>query len=134
LGAQSPSLRSSLTGVTIFGSTLPARARPSLRREWPGLAAFAMFSMILFPLLMGIAMQLAPASHGAVVRAALPLLTGIGGTLIAGERPSLGFWVYSRLATGGSGDLQWADAARRGRRVRCGGLRPRGEMTRHIGG
>jgi hypothetical protein len=59
--------------------------------------------MILFPLLMGIAMQLAPASHGAVVRAALPLLTGIGGTLIAGERPSLGFWVYSRLATGGSG-------------------------------
>jgi hypothetical protein len=35
-----------------------------------------MFSMIGFPLLMGIAMQLAPASHGAVVRAALPLLTG----------------------------------------------------------
>ena len=76
---------------------------------------------------MAIAMQYAPASHGAVVLAVLPLLTAMAGALVAGERPSLGFWacgvagtgavlVYSLLAGGASGDLHWADlllAARR---------------------
>ena len=61
---------------------------------------------------MAIAMQYAPASHGAVVLAVLPLLTAMGGALVAGERPSLGFWacgvagngavlVYSLLLGGG---------------------------------
>ena len=69
---------------------------------------------------MTIAMQYAPASHGAVVLAVLPLLTAMAGALVAGERPSLGFWacgvagtgavfVYALLSGAGSGDLHWAD-------------------------
>ena len=43
------------------------------------LAWFALFSIIGFPLLMNTAMQYAPASHGAVVLAVLPLLTELVG-------------------------------------------------------
>ena len=58
------------------------------------------FSIIGFPLLMAIAMQYAPASHGAVVLAVLPLLTAMAGALVAGERPSLGFWACGVAGTG----------------------------------
>src|SRR5258707_14317766 len=71
------------------------------------------------PLLMAIAMQHAPASHGAVVLAVLPLRTAMAGALVGGERPSLGFWAcglagtgsalaYSLPAAGASGRLHWA--------------------------
>ena len=124
----------SLVAAALASLTLLwARPQPPLRREWPRLAAFAAFSIIGFPLLMAIAMQYAPASHGAVVLAVLPLLTAMGGALVAGERPSLGFWacgvagtgavlVYSLLTGGASGDLHWADSAAR----RIGGLRSHG--------
>ena len=49
---------------------------------------------------MAIAMQYAPASHGAVVLAVLPLLTAMAGALVAGERPSLGFWACGVAGTG----------------------------------
>ena len=112
--------RSLLAAALACIALLWARPQPPQRREWPRLAAFAGFSIIGFPLLMAIAMQHAPASHGAVVLAVLPLLTAMGGALVAGERPSLGFWacgvagtgavlVYSLLTGAGSGDLQWAD-------------------------
>jgi drug/metabolite transporter (DMT)-like permease len=167
-----------LTGVVIFGLTLPAtrlavadfdplfvtagrslvaaalatvallwvRPPPPLRREWPRLAAFAGFSIIGFPLLMAIAMQYAPASHGAVVLAVLPLLTAMAGALVGGERPSLGFWacglagtgsvlIYSLLAGGASGDLHWADLLLAVSAIAAAmayGLG--GEMARRIGG
>jgi drug/metabolite transporter (DMT)-like permease len=52
--------------------------------------------------------------------AVLPLLTALGGALIAGERPSAGFWAcgvagtgsvlcYSALTGSASSELQWAD-------------------------
>ena len=123
-----------------------ARPRPPQRRDWPRLAAFAVFSIIGFPLLMAIAMQYAPAAHGAVVLAVLPLLTAMAGAVVAGERPSLGFWgcgvagtasvlVYSLLSGGPSGDLHWADlllaasAASAAMAYALGG-----EMAQRIGG
>lgn len=122
--------------------------RPPLpqRREWPRLAAFAGFSIIGFPLLMAIAMQYAPAAHGAVVLAVLPLLTAMGGALVAGERPSLGFWacgiagtssvlVYSLLTGGGSGDLHWADLLLAASAVSAAmAYALGGEMAQRIGG
>jgi drug/metabolite transporter (DMT)-like permease len=112
--------RSLVAAVLASLTLLWARPQPPARRDWPRLAAFALFSIIGFPLLMAIAMQHAPASHGAVVLAVLPLLTAMGGALIAGERPSVGFWAcglagtgsvlcYSVLAGSASGELQWAD-------------------------
>ena len=38
-------------------------------------------------------MKFAPASHGAVVLAILPLATTAAGALVAHERPSAGFWI-----------------------------------------
>jgi drug/metabolite transporter (DMT)-like permease len=123
-----------------------ARPQPPQRREWPRLAAFAVFSIIGFPLLMAIAMQHAPASHGAVVLAVLPLLTAMGGALVAGERPSLGFWAcgvagtgavlaYSLLTGSGSGDLQWADLLLAVSAISAAmAYALGGEMARRIGG
>jgi drug/metabolite transporter (DMT)-like permease len=112
--------RSLLAAALAAMTLLWVRPRPPDSRDWPRLAAFALFSIIGFPLLMAIAMQHAPAAHGAVVLAALPLFTAMGGALIAGERPSLGFWAcgiagtgsvvaYALLSGQGSGDLGWAD-------------------------
>jgi drug/metabolite transporter (DMT)-like permease len=46
-----------------------------------------------FPLLSALAMQTAPASHGGVVLGILPLATAAMSVWLAGERPSLGFWL-----------------------------------------
>ena len=140
----------SLVAAALASLTLLwARPTPPLRREWPRLAAFAAFSIIGFPLLMAIAMQHAPASHGAVVLAVLPLLTAMGGALVAGERPSLGFWacgvagtgavlVYSLLAGGGvRRPAMGRSAARRVGGLCRHGLRARrrdGAPHRRLGG
>ena len=135
-------LAAALASLTLLWARPPA----PLRREWPRLAAFAAFSIIGFPLLMAIAMQYAPASHGAVVLAVLPLLTAMAGALVAGERPSLGFWacglagtgsvlVYSLLAGGASGDLHWADLLLAAAAF-CAAMAYAlgGEMARRVGG
>ena len=58
----------SLVAAALAGLTLLwARPQAPARRDWPRLAAFALFSIVGFQLLMAIAMQHAPASHGAVV-------------------------------------------------------------------
>jgi drug/metabolite transporter (DMT)-like permease len=86
----------SLVAAALASLTLLwARSPPPLRREWLRLAAFAAFSIIGFPLLMAIAMQYAPASHGAVVLAVLPLLTAMGGRACGGRAAVprvLGLW------------------------------------------
>jgi drug/metabolite transporter (DMT)-like permease len=138
--------RSLVAAVLASLTLLWARPTPPSRRDWPRLAAFSAFSIIGFPLLMATAMQYAPASHGAVVLAVLPLLTAMGGALVAGERPSLGFWacglagtasvfVYSLLAGGVSGDLQWADILLAASAVSAAmAYALGGEMAQRIGG
>jgi drug/metabolite transporter (DMT)-like permease len=137
----------SLVAAALASLTLLwARPEPPGRRDWPRLAAFAAFSIVGFPLLMAIAMQHAPASHGAVVLAVLPLLTAMAGALVAGERPSLGFWacglagtgaviVYSLRAGGVGGDLRWADLLLAAAAL-CAAMAYAlgGEMARRIGG
>ncbi|MBI1385549.1 MAG: EamA family transporter [Rhizobiales bacterium] len=55
--------------------------------------------VIGFPALATIAMQEVPAAHGGVVLALLPLATALTGTLIGGERPSLGFWLCAVIGS-----------------------------------
>lgn len=52
-----------------------------------------------FPMLSSLAMKTAPASHGSVVLALLPLGTAFMSTIFAGERPSLLFWLWSILGS-----------------------------------
>jgi drug/metabolite transporter (DMT)-like permease len=138
--------RSVLAAMLAAGTLLWARPEAPQRREWPRLALFAACSIVAFPLLMTIAMRYAPASHGTVVLAVLPLLTAMAGVLVAGERPSAGFWAcgvagtgaafaYAMLSGGGSADIQWADlllgaAALAAAMAYALG----GEMARRVGG
>ncbi|HET9598679.1 MAG TPA: DMT family transporter [Anaeromyxobacteraceae bacterium] len=52
-----------------------------------------------FPLLSGVALRTAEASHGGVVLAILPLATAAAAALVAGERPSRRFWALAALGT-----------------------------------
>jgi drug/metabolite transporter (DMT)-like permease len=63
------------------------------RRSIPQLFIVILGVIVGFPLLSAMAMQTAPASHGAVVTGVLPLATAICGAWRAGERPSMKFWL-----------------------------------------
>ena len=82
-----------------------------------------------FPLLTAIAMQDAPASHGAVITGLAPLSTAIWAVWRAGERPSIAFWVFAILGSAlvisfallsGSGTIRFADLALLGAVVAVG--------------
>jgi drug/metabolite transporter (DMT)-like permease len=89
-------------------------------RFLPNFAIVAGGVVIGFPLLSAIAMQDAPASHGAVITGLLPLATALCGVWRAGERPSLQFWIFASLGSAlvicfaflaGAGSIRWADLA-----------------------
>lgn len=96
------------------------RTRLPPRETWPTLAIFGLCVTIGYPLLMGMAMQYAPASHGGVVLAVQPLITALASMKVAGERPSSAFWTcslagtaaaltYAVLSSAGTLELHWAD-------------------------
>jgi len=64
-----------------------------LRQLWMVIAGV----VLGFPLFSAWAMQLVPAAHGGVVLGILPLLTAIAGSFVAGEKPSIPFWIVSFL-------------------------------------
>lgn len=72
-----------------------------LRRRWPAAATLrelivtGLCTIVGFPLLMALAMAQVPAAHGGVVLGILPLATAAAATLVADERPSIGFWLAS---------------------------------------
>ena len=68
-------------------------------RQWRALAGVAVGVVIGFPLLAAEAMQVLPVAHAAVMTGLIPLLTAAAAALLAGERPSLGFWAASILGS-----------------------------------
>jgi drug/metabolite transporter (DMT)-like permease len=90
------------------------------RRDWPLICAMALFIFFGFTFFSNYAMRYAPASHGGVVLALQPLFAVLTSMLIAGERPSLGFWLccvagtatvglFALLSGAGNSQLHWAD-------------------------
>jgi drug/metabolite transporter (DMT)-like permease len=138
--------RALLAGALAAITLIVARPRVPQRRDWGRLFWFSACSIIGFPLLMTLAMQYAPASHAAVVLAALPLLTAMAGVLVARERPSLGFWacgiagtgaaaLYAYLAGDGTAELHWADLLLAGSALSAAmAYALGGEMAQRIGG
>ncbi len=63
------------------------------KQQIKGLAITALGVVIGFPVLTSWAMETVDASHAGVVIALLPLFTALFGALIAGERPSIRFWI-----------------------------------------
>ena len=76
------------------GRPLPSRA------QFGKLAIVAAGVVFGFPVLSSLAMRSAPAGHGAIVLALLPLATAAASVLFAGERPSPGFWLCGLAGSG----------------------------------
>ena len=90
------------------------------RESWLRLAVASLGVVFGFPLFATLAMQYVPAAHGGVVLAVLPLATAMAGAAMAGERPSLGFWltgiagsaavlVFSFIEAGNVTAVGWGD-------------------------
>lgn len=88
----------------VIASLLAMATLIALRRRFPRqhvgmLAAVGMLLIFGFPGFMAIGMQTVGASHGGVVLGILPLATAVFAALIAGERPSVLFWVCGIAGT-----------------------------------
>ncbi len=92
-------------GRTVLAACVAAPILLLTRQAWPDWVDLKqLFFVILgvifgFPILSTIAMKTAPASHGSVVLALLPLGTAFMSTIFAGERPSVAFWAWSVLGS-----------------------------------
>jgi len=105
----------------IAAALLLALRRPvwPTRRQWRLLLETALGVVIGFPVFSSVAMQYLPASHGAIVVGLAPLATAMAAVLLAGERPSLGFWFFALLGTAlvtgyavsEAGGLTWGDGS-----------------------
>ncbi len=65
------------------------------RTLWHELVLAGLCTIVGFPVFMGLAMAHVPAAHGGVVLGIIPLATAAAASLVAHERPSLGFWLAS---------------------------------------
>ena len=93
------------SGRTVLAACLALPILLFTRQAWPNrdqlkLLFFVIVGVVMgFPMLSSVAMKTAPASHGSVVLALLPLGTALMSTVFAGERPSLKFWAWSILGS-----------------------------------
>lgn len=84
--------RAAFAGL-LAGATLLLLGKPLPRKQVGTLLLVALCLVGGFPGFIALAMQSVPASHGGVVLGILPLATSVISTMIAGERPSLAFWI-----------------------------------------
>ena len=116
------------------------------RRHWPGLIIASAGLVFGFPAFATLAMVYAPASHGGVILAILPLATAAFSTVLSGERPSPAFWFFNILGTtavlifaylDGAGDdgIHWADLLLVGAIICASfGYAQAGTLSRELGG
>jgi drug/metabolite transporter (DMT)-like permease len=88
--------RGAAAGLLAAG-VLAVLRRPIPWRDLPLLILIALALVIGFPVLMAISMTTLPSAHGGVVLGLLPTATAVAAVFVAGERPSLFFWVMSLL-------------------------------------
>jgi drug/metabolite transporter (DMT)-like permease len=113
LGRALPSGLLAAAVLYFSGETFPQR------KYWLKIILAAAGVVFGFPILMTISMFHLTSAHGGVMLAMLPLATAMAGALIAGERPSLAFWlagiagsvlvVAFAIVEAGSFHLQMAD-------------------------
>lgn len=92
--------RAVISAVVAIGFLLWFRVPVPSRADLGRLFLIALGIVIGFPMCMTIAMQTVPASHGGVMLGILPLATTVFGALVAGDRPSAGFWLVGALGSG----------------------------------
>lgn len=129
-----------LAGLVLFITRQPRPAAHQIK----SLFMSALAVIVGFPLLSSIAMQQLPAAHAAIMIAVVPLLTAAAGALLAGERPSKSFWVFSVLGSAtvmmfavlnSGGELQRGDVLLLLAAVIVAlGYAEGGRLARHMGG
>jgi len=92
--------RWSIAGVAGLVLLVILGRKPPPRALWGELALTAFCTIVAFPITMALAMASVPAAHGGVVLGIIPLATVAAATLVADERPSLGFWLVSLAGAG----------------------------------
>ncbi len=85
--------RAAVAGIAAALILFVGRQRLPARQHIAGLLVVSACIGIGFPLLVGVAMSIAPASHGGVIFGVLPLGTAIISAVLHGDRPSAGFWL-----------------------------------------
>lgn len=86
--------RAAIAGVLAL-AVVGVRRRPVPRRDLPRLGLIGLFLVAGFPAMLALASVTVPAAHAGVVLGLLPLATAIAAVPLAGERPSLFFWILS---------------------------------------
>ncbi len=121
-----------------------------LKQKWPRVSQLGSLSLVAigcvvgFPLLTALALQSITSSRATVFIGLLPLTTAIFGVLRGGERPHLGFWLFSiagaamvaayALNQGGDGNA-WGDGLMVASIVVCGlGYAEGARLSRDLGG
>src|SRR5882724_10808045 len=100
-GAAGVSLaRAGLGGLGALSVLAAQRAPLPSARDVRELAVVALGTVVGFPIFAALSMGRAPASHGAVVMAIVPLLTAIIGSRLSSERLPARFWLASVLGSG----------------------------------
>ena len=84
-----------LAGGWLYWKRAPLPPKSAL----PALAMVAIGCVVGFPWLTSIAMRSLPAAHGAVLVGVLPLATALCAAVLAGEKPSAGFWIMAILGS-----------------------------------
>lgn len=92
--------RAAAAGLLSVALLAVLRRTPPPRAEWGRYGIVAFCLIIGFPGFMALAMVTLEASHGAIVMGILPLATAAFSALVAGERPSAGFWVVGLIGAG----------------------------------
>lgn len=94
------SARAALAGVLALVHLLWARASWPAPAHRPWLLAIVLGGVMGFPLGMGWAVRIVPASHAAVITGLLPLCTAMLAARWLGHRPRAGFWLASVMGAG----------------------------------
>ncbi len=91
--------RATIGGVLALGTL--AIWRPAYpRQHTTRLALISLCLVIGFPAMMAVASVTVPAAHASVILGLLPLATTVAAVPLAGERPSLFFWILSLVGAG----------------------------------
>ena len=97
--------RAVIAGVLAAGVLLITRTPLPARHLWPRLAMVIAGVVLGFPGFTGLALQHAPAGHGAVVIGLLPAATAGWSVYRTGTRPSARFWLFAGLGAAAIGVL-----------------------------
>ncbi|HVY18875.1 MAG TPA: DMT family transporter [Bauldia sp.] len=91
--------RAAIAGILALGTL--AISRPPYPRQYTmRLGLISLCLVIGFPALLAIASVTVPATHASVILGLLPLATTVAAVPLAGERPSLVFWILSLIGAG----------------------------------